>query len=169
KAAIPQCGNNLVVNGGFEEPDISKNPYPSNYVSFEDNIPGWQLLEGTEIEVDSQYIDYPIPEGSQFVELDAQKETVKIAQEIPTEVGKKYKLSFAFKANSPTQNILNVRWGNKNVLNLEKTQKDTVWQTYTDDKLEATTTSTTLSFDNLNEELDGYGFHIDAVKVQLCE
>ncbi|MGB3513357.1 MAG: putative Ig domain-containing protein [Microcoleaceae cyanobacterium] len=161
KAAIPQCGKNLVLNGGFEEPMV--------YFGFEKNIPGWQLLQGSEIEIDSPFVNPPGFEGQQFVELDANRETVKISQEIPTEVGKKYKLSFAFKANSPTQNILNVRWGNKNVLNLEKTEKDTAWQTYTDDKLEATTTSTTLSFDNLNEELDGYGFHIDAVKVQLCQ
>ncbi|GGA24271.1 hypothetical protein [Okeania sp. KiyG1] len=86
-----------------------------------------------------------------------------------SKIGKKYKLSFGFKANSSIQNILNVRWGNKNVLNLEKTEKDAVWQTYTDDKLEATTTSATLSFDNLNEKEDGFGFLIDAVKVQLCQ
>ena len=165
KAAIPQCGNNLVVNGGFEEPDVSK-----TYVSFEKDIPGWQLLEGNEIEVDNQYVSPPSYgfEGMQIVELDAFQPT-KIVQKIPTQVGKEYKLSFAFKANPhEKQNKLRIRWGNTDVANLEKTDKDTAWQTYTYN-LTATKNTTELSFDNLDEVADGFGTFIDGVKVQLCQ
>ncbi|NEN89844.1 MAG: DUF642 domain-containing protein [Okeania sp. SIO3H1] len=149
---------NLVENGSFEEPELE------GFYSFEESIPGWEKVQGYAIEINKRPITAP-KDGSQVVELDSYS-TTKIAQDITTEVGKTYTLSFAFKANpNASENKLNVYWGDTVVANLNKTATETEWQTYTYDNLKATSTTTTLSFDNLDEISDSAGTYIDAVSV----
>ncbi|MGB3508662.1 MAG: DUF642 domain-containing protein [Microcoleaceae cyanobacterium] len=151
------AGTNLAVNGSFETPGV-------NFVGFEKSIQGWQLSAGPAIEIDDRYISKPF-EGLQSVELDSYSVS-GIYQDIPTEAGKTYKLTFAFKANpKASENKLNVGWGDTVVANLNKTATDAEWEVYTYD-LKATTTSTRLSFDDLDETSDGFGTYIDAVSVE---
>ncbi|MGB3510520.1 MAG: DUF642 domain-containing protein [Microcoleaceae cyanobacterium] len=148
--------SNLVVNGSFEMPGV-------NFVGFEKSIQGWELSAGSVIEIDDKYITKPF-EGLQSVELDSYSVSA-IYQDIPTEAGKTYKLTFAFKANpKASENKLNVGWGDTVVANLNKTATDTEWEIYTYDR-KATSTSTRLSFDNLDETSDGFGTYIDGVSV----
>lgn len=153
---------NLVVNGSFETPVV-------NYLDFAGSIEGWQLSNGFVIEIDNEFVNKP-SEGSQFIELDSNQVT-KIYQDIPTSVGKTYKLTFAFSPRPDIlDNKLNVSWENTLVSELEKSGEGlsaSVWEVYTYE-LKADSTSTRLSFDNLNETSDGLGSYFDAVKVQLC-
>ncbi|GGA16848.1 DUF642 domain-containing protein [Okeania sp. KiyG1] len=148
---------NLVVNGSFETPVVT------NFVGFNRSITGWDLFAGPTIEINNKFITQP-SDGSQVVELDSFAVS-GIYQDIPTEAGKTYKLSFAFKANpNASENKLNVRWGDTVVANLSKTATDTEWEVYAYD-LKATSNNTRLSFDNLNEISDAVGTFIDAVSL----
>jgi hypothetical protein len=65
-------------------------------------------------------------------------------------------------------NKLNVSWGDTTVAQLEKSGEglaDTDWQVYTY-YLKATSDSTRLSFDDLDETSDGLGSFIDAVSIE---
>jgi hypothetical protein len=167
KAASAACDNtaqkNLAVNGSFEKPVV-------DLVRFEQSIEGWQASEGGVIELGNQNITTP-SEGSQFVELDS-NQVSKIEQNIPTQTGKTYKLSFAFSPRPGTaDNKLNVRWGDTSVVQLDKSGEGLTapeWKVYSYD-LKANSASTRLSFDDLNEKSDGLGSYLDAVSVQLCQ
>jgi hypothetical protein len=152
---------NLVANGSFEKPTTES-------LTYETSIPGWQLSAGSAIEI-QHGIAGKAYEGEQLVELDA-NEVSQIFQEIPTEVGKTYQLRFAFSPHpGASENKLNVRWGDTTVAQLDKNGEglaDSQWQVYTYD-LKATSPSTRLSFDDLNETSDGLGSYIDAVSVVM--
>ncbi|NEN92036.1 MAG: DUF642 domain-containing protein, partial [Okeania sp. SIO3H1] len=166
--------NNLVVNGSFETPVVPG-------VGFETSIEGWELVQGPVIELNSLYITYPnltdVYDGSQFVDLDSLatqeygKTITKISQKIPTQPGKTYKLTFAFTGSGTStteHDKLNLRWGDELVEALDKVDGETTWEVKTYN-LQAKSTETVLSFDNLNEVADGYGTHIDGVSLNLCQ
>lgn len=96
-------------------------------------------------------------------------EVSSIYQDIPTKPGKTYKLTFAFSPRPEViENKLNVSWGDTTVTKLEKSGEglsDTDWQVYTY-YLKATSDSTRLSFDDLDELSDGLGSYIDAVSIE---
>ena len=143
---------NLVINGSFENPGVTK---------------VWKLSQGPNIEVQSGNAGQP-HDGKKLVELDGDAVS-KIYQDIPTEVGKTYKLTFAFSPRpGVADNKLNVYWGDTLVAKLSKNGKGfqgTKWKVYTYDDLKATSTRTRLSFDNLNEKSDTLGSYIDAISV----
>jgi len=140
---------NLVVNG-----------------SFESGSSGWQLFAGPSIEVQVGQAGNPYS-GTKLVELDSTAVS-GIYQDLPTQVGRTYKLTFAFSPRPGVEdNKLNVRWGDTVVAQLAKSGaglSNTQWQIYTYD-LKATSPSTRLSFDDLNERSDSLGAYIDAVSL----
>lgn len=155
---------NLVVNGSFEEPVVE-------YLSFENPIPGWKIFKSVAVEMRHPFTANAY-DGEQFIELDGTTFGVngltRISQDIPTQKGQTYKLSFAF---SPTpgvlDNKLNVYWGDELVVALDESGQglsNTKWQVY-DYCLEANSTNTNLSFDNFNETPDDVGSYLDAVSV----
>ncbi|MGB3508661.1 MAG: DUF642 domain-containing protein [Microcoleaceae cyanobacterium] len=152
------AGTNLVVNGSFEKPVTGILDYPQS-------VPGWQLSEGIAIEF--QHIAGQPYAGEQLVELDGLGVS-GIYQDIPTEAGKTYKLTFAFSPRpGVSENKLNVSWGNASIAELEKSGEglsNTDWQVYSYD-LKATSNNTRLNFDNLNETSDALGTFIDAVSL----
>ncbi|MGB3514577.1 MAG: DUF642 domain-containing protein, partial [Microcoleaceae cyanobacterium] len=155
--------NNLVVNGSFEKPVVAG-------YSVEKSIEGWDLVQGIGIEI-NQYINNPF-DATQLVELDSTNSTTKISQKIATQVGKTYELTFAFKATDNPATVehdkLNVHWGNELVEALDKVDSDTTWEVKTYN-LEAKSTETILSFDNLNETANSYGTRLDGVSLNLCQ
>ncbi|NET44600.1 FG-GAP-like repeat-containing protein [Okeania sp. SIO2B3] len=174
----PTCDNtapnNLVINGSFEKPVVPG-------YGFETSIEGWELVQGLVIELNSLYITYPnltdVYDGSQFVDLDSLatqeygKTITKIYQKIPTQPGKTYKLTFAFTGSGTStteHDKLNLRWGDELVEALDKVDAETTWEVKTYN-LQAKSTETVLSFDNLNEVADGYGTRIDGVSLNLCQ
>ncbi len=160
------AGTDLVVNGSFEEPVY-------DYVGFENPIPGWQLSEGSVFEIQHGLAGNPY-DGEQLLEMDSYNTLSKIYQDIPTEEGQTYKLNFAFSPRPGiSDNKLNVYWGDTLVEQLDKSGEglsDVDWVVYTYG-VKAIGPITRLSFDNLNETLDGFGSYIDAVSVEplVCE
>ncbi len=63
---------------------------------------------------------------------------------------------------------LNVRWGSELVGALDKVDSDTTWEVKTYN-LEAKSTETILSFDNLNETVNSFGTRLDGVSINLCQ
>ncbi|MEL7036609.1 MAG: DUF642 domain-containing protein [Cyanobacteria bacterium J06592_8] len=153
------AAENLVVNGSFEEPTVES-------LEYKRSVPGWQLSAGPAVEF-QQGIAGAAYDGRQLIELDG-LEVSGIYQDIPTEVGKTYKLTFAFSPRPDVvDNKLNVSWGDTTVAQLDKSGEglsDTDWQVYTYN-LKATSDNTRLSFDDLNETSDALGTYIDAVSV----
>lgn len=156
-ASTPVC-ENLVTNGSFETPVV-------DYFASEESIEGWRSFnDDIPFEIQSQKIATS-SDGSQFLELDSDKVN-KIYQDIPTEVDKNYKLTFTFSPRpGVSDNKLNVSWGDTSIVELDKSGEslsDTQWQVYTHN-LTANSTTTRLSFDNLNEESNGLGSYIDGI------
>ncbi|NET29428.1 DUF642 domain-containing protein [Okeania sp. SIO1I7] len=155
---------NLVVNGSFEEPVVE-------YVSFENPIPGWDISESFAVEMRHPFTADAY-DGEQFIELDGTtfflNGLTRISQDLPTQEGQTYKLSFAFSpAPGVLDNKLNVYWQNELVVALDESGEglsNNDWQVH-DYCLEANSTNTTLSFDNLNETPDDQGSYLDAVSV----
>lgn len=94
-------GQNLVVNGSFELPDIS--PLGLNFFP---SLPGWALVSGSVIEVcHGCFYSVTSAHGFQHLELDGEDSTA-IAQDVPTIPGRRYRVSFWF---SPRRNIVDNR------------------------------------------------------------
>ena len=81
---------NLIVNGGFESPDIATGTYSLFPVS----ITGWATSVGPSIEIQDNVAGAPF-EAQQFVELDSTGNT-RMAQSVATVLGQGYLLSFAY-------------------------------------------------------------------------
>jgi len=162
-ATKPAGAVNLVTNSSFEEPDI-----PSGRYQFFSSIPGWNLLPGSRgpIEIQDNVAGSPF-DGAQFVELDS-RAVSGIVQNLNTEIGKTYQLQFAFSPRPRVaQNLLNINWGGTLVDSISVNGiglLNTNWQVYTYN-LVATSTTTSLSFDNFGERSDSLGSYIDAISV----
>ncbi|WP_062295106.1 PEP-CTERM sorting domain-containing protein [Nostoc piscinale] len=165
-ATKPAAAINIVQNGGFEQPDI-----PTGTFKIQNPIPGtWTLTPDSDpnagIEVQDNVAGSPY-EGNQFVELDGTAVS-GIYQDLTTVVGQAYTLSFAFSPSPDVaDNRLNVYWGGNLVDNLFASgvgKTNTDWKTYAYNLI-ATSTTTRLRFDNLDELSDGLGPYIDDVSV----
>lgn len=97
----------LIVNGGFEDPDI-----PTGSFAIFGGIPGWYLTSGSGIEIQDNVAGSPY-EGGQLVELDSFSNS-GMAQDVGTSSGKSYELVFAFSARpgiSDLSNGIDIFWG----------------------------------------------------------
>ena len=97
----------LIVNGGFEDPDIST----GSFAIFGAGIPGWYVTTGDGIEIQDNVAGSPY-EGGQHVELDARRNS-GMAQNVGTSSGTLYELVFAFSARpgvSELSNGIDVFW-----------------------------------------------------------
>ncbi len=168
-------GNELIINGGFEDP-VLNNP---NYQMFPTGILGWSVESGAGIEVQRNAAGAP-HSGAQHVELDSDNSTTMF-QTLTTVAGQKYRLSFW---HSPRPN----RPNNDNVIGYEvqvvsgattiidgvvgvnnaggNTTGNTVWTQYTYDFI-ATDTSTKIIFSDQGTVLSNtYGGYLDDVSVK---
>ncbi len=163
-AAASLVTTDIVTNGSFENTKLNNGSW-----GIFKSIDGWQLLDGSKgsgIEVQNRAAGNPF-DGNNLVELDSDGNT-GIFQDIATEIGKTYKLGFAFSSRAGVaENILNVKWGGQSVANLSASGTgldDTNWKTFAYD-LVATATTTRLSFDNFGSTSDSLGTYIDKVSV----
>ncbi|WP_202225617.1 FG-GAP-like repeat-containing protein, partial [Okeania sp. KiyG1] len=179
--------NNLVINGSFETPKTPKEEdyvFVTPYGSYPKLVPpvkgldNWELVEGPGIIVYNDnlfvydgYKYFQAYDGSQLVQLDSDNATTKISQKIATQPGDIYKLTFGFAGSGKStteHDKLNVNWGSELVEALDKLDSDTEWEVKTYN-LQAKSTETVLSFDNLNETANGYGANLDGISVNLCQ
>jgi PKD repeat protein len=164
-AAEAPLGKNIVVNGGFEEPEVKDE---DGWELF-DSIPGWDLVFGPGIEVQRGADGSPY-EGLQHVELDSHPDSSGIRQLLSTVPGTVYQLEFAFSARPETaaeDNVLGVFWDGDQVAHLgprENNSNDTEWTLHTFTVV-ATASETPLEFHDLGIS-NSKGTYVDAVSVR---
>lgn len=155
---------NLIVNGGFEDPVVAG-------LGVFSSIPGWSALPGSpDFELQSGVAGTPF-EGSQLCELDAFLPSA-IFQDVPTEEGQFYVLSFAFSARPGTgaaDNVLRVSWGGSQVAVLTEDGSalaDTSWTVHRFPVAGGLGTATRLLFEDLGLA-NTLGTYIDDVRLEI--
>jgi hypothetical protein len=126
-ASMALAGPSLIVNGGFESPAIGTGSY-----AIFPAIPGWTSSMGDGIEIQRWIAGTPY-EGNQFVELDSNNSS-NMFQDIATDSGKTYQLSFAYSPRPgvpAASNNINIYW-NGNLLDslTGNGGYDTQWTVY---------------------------------------
>jgi hypothetical protein len=165
--ASAASAGNLVTNGGFENPDVAAGTW--SYFGGANDVPGWTPLDGSTIEIRDNKVGTAY-EGDQFAEIDShnydKQKTVGFFQNIVTEIGKKYKLSFAYgpreQNNVNGDNLLKVLFGSIDE-NLDAGNNGEGWKGFSQ-TITATEATTTLQFELLGK-YDTLGANIDAVHV----
>lgn len=169
-AATPAIAGNLVVNGGFEETGLRD----GSWKHFGDGeVSGWTPTEGSRIEIRNRVVGTAY-EGKHFAEVDShyydkQADEIGFFQDIVTEIGKKYTLSFAYGPREQSSvngdNLLSVTFGN---LYEEFDAGNSVdgWQRFTQ-TITATDTTTRLKFLSLGKR-DTLGANVDDVSVETA-
>jgi peptidoglycan hydrolase-like protein with peptidoglycan-binding domain len=115
-------GQELLLNGGFEDPKIK-----SDWKHFPNGKPGFEwvvewikpMKVAPRFEIQKSVSGWLPFEGEQYAELDThgakkKKASISIAQELETDPGEDYTISFAFSPRPGTNssdNILKVYWG----------------------------------------------------------
>jgi len=150
----------IVVNGGFENPDI-----PTGSFSLFESIPGWVKVGGIDfIEIQDHAAGDPF-EGGQLAEVN---QGLHMAQTLTTVAGEKYDLSFAYspRPNRPADNNgVSVFWDGVLLANITAIGSDvTVWSIQEFSGLTASSTSTELEFRGTGVSF-GNGGYIDDVRV----
>jgi hypothetical protein len=172
----PATAANLVVNGSFEQTlfnggtDISDGSW-NTY----NQIPGWTATPGGKIEIQRGAAG-AAQDGKQFTELDSHFYTntdkIGIYQDIATEIGKKYRLSFYYSPRphtAATENDFEVLFGNtfSKTISAGAGSSQTNWLKYTAD-IVATSNVSRLQFDYYvsKDFQDTYGSYIDNVSLE---
>lgn len=134
--------NNLIINGGFEFPQLKNASWKSLK-----SVKGWVEKTKQPLEIQNNVAGKAI-EGNQLIELDAQKST-SISQKVPTNKKQVYILSFCFSARPNTSkkdNILEIFWDGEKIDVLQKKgNKKCNWSTYQYEVI-GTKKNTTLEF-----------------------
>ncbi len=157
-------GINLVVNGGFELPDI-----PTGSYDILTSIPGWETSYGFSVEIRDDYGNFGTAyEGGQFLELDGY-EPSNIMQDIDTVAGSLYRVSFAYAGRERDgrytgYNEIDVYWDGQ-LLEELRTITEQEWE-LREYYVLATGASATLMFNDVGEPTT-YGGNLDAVSVEL--
>lgn len=116
--------NNLVVNGSFEQDVVSSKWTLLNSVT------GWQN-QGAKFEIQTSRLGIiNAQEGSQYIELDSTA-NYSIFQNIATEAGQSYEVSFYYSARiegNDKTNKAKVQWNGQTVLDLNSTTRG--WQSF---------------------------------------
>ena len=104
---------NLLVNGSFEANAVEANQWATFAAS---TVAGWQSLNGERLEIwDSGHNGVTSTEGSNHLELDYQNAAIDgIYQEIQTQAGQTYQLTFDMRSRGPNFNsddeAVHVEW-----------------------------------------------------------
>jgi hypothetical protein len=162
-AEILPATTNLVVNGGFEEPDVATGS--AGHLS---SIPGWSLAPGgCGFEVQDHALGLPF-EGTQHAELDSYCST-GIFQDLATEAGQSYTITYAFSPRPDhADNVLVVSWDGIVIATHTASgvgMTNTSWTVYTQTVL-ATSPTSRLTFSDGGVS-DTHGTYLDAVSVPV--
>lgn len=115
--SVGTAAENLVRNGGFEDPVIVR-PWVPFFAEGERRIAGWRVVHHS---VDLVGIDWPAGRGSQSLGVNGFRRGW-ISQHVPTDANTTYRLSFLLWGDPngpPPQSKLAVRWNLKRVRVLE--------------------------------------------------
>ena len=188
-SSTPAFAGNLVLNGGFEEFDLTEgkrgkrknwNYFDGQYLDANKSELAWQVTHGSTLEVRKNRVAGKAHNGSgYFAELDAHAykgtvdadEDLGIFQDIVTQAGKTYHLSFAYAARPRVdgdRNQFEVKFGEDFSQQLDggngRTQAGKAWKMFSTE-IVATSDVTRLQFNYLGKR-DTRGAHIDSVSVE---
>ena len=179
---------NIVVNGSFEQPEVTTTELWDIYTSGE--IDGWNVewmptvpetwssytRPSPHIELQEEpLMGWSTPYGDQWAELDSdwfgvvgpsgEPASIAICQDLPTMPGGSYELSFAY---SPRPNVadnhLKVKWGGTVVADITASGGSTVQWTTPTYTVTATSSTTELRFEEAGPH-DSLGMFLDDVSV----
>lgn len=91
---LQAVGENLIVNGSFES-DVPNLIWDGGRYGFFSNLTGWERTTDANIEVQRNISRYSAAEGEQWIELCSTDDS-GVSQNISTEIGSKYRLSYSF-------------------------------------------------------------------------
>ena len=121
-SAVP-AGTELLTNGSLEA------GVPNNQSQYSGTVPGWQSSVGT-IEIwGNGFQGVTASEGSNFIELDQGTALDNIYQDVSTEAGRTYELSFDGQQRGSDSDTVDVYWDNTLVASVQPGNSG--WQTYT--------------------------------------
>ncbi|MEO1591072.1 MAG: PEP-CTERM sorting domain-containing protein [Cyanobacteria bacterium J06632_22] len=180
--------NELVINGGFDDFDLTEgqrgnrtnwNYFDGEYLDANQAELGWQVTTGGTLEVRRDGVaGRAHNEGGHFAELDAHNyrgevganDTLGIFQDLVTEIGQTYQVSFAYAARpniDGDRNQFEVSFGDTFSHALDggngRTAEGRAWKTFVQD-IVATSELTRLQFDYQGRR-DTLGAHLDSVSV----
>lgn len=158
-AAAPASAN-LIINGGFEQPDVAAGSW--QYFS-SGAVDGW---EGDNIEIWDNYGGVTAYEGSQFAELNAHPYSGSefgIFQSFATTIGQSYDLSFAYRARQSNSESFDVSVMPGMTWNLDDHVVG-AWSIFSGSFV-ASSELTTLTFTSVIPETGTVGNFLDDVKV----
>lgn len=172
-----ETGSELILNGGFETPDIA---YGTWAVYPDGSQTNWTVESGAGLEIQDHAAGTPHG-GSQLAELDSNNSSV-ISQMIPTVAGKQYSFTFWY---SPRPNVpagdntigVNVKVTSGSVVVVNDTigassagGSDTNWQKVSYSFI-ATDASTKITFSDMGSLNNSYGGYLDdiSVKEYVCD
>lgn len=159
--AVPARAD-LIINGGFEDPDIETGTW-----TLLNGITGWSTVGDSVIEIQDNVAGTPY-EGGQFVELDSDRQST-IRQDVSTDAGADYILSFAFAARPGTDlvadNFMQVTWDGSTVFSAAAPDYTPNWTVY-NVHVTASSASTIITFGDLSSNARStYGVYLDAVSL----
>lgn len=149
---------NLLINPSFEQPIVTSPDLFQYYYAGDHSIPGWTIVGGS-VDVNTS-ARWNAHDGTNSIDLTGVT-TGGIYQDVPTEIGKTYHLSFWLAGNpefagaggGPFIKLMKLSWGGSPVDTLSfdvtgQTDLTLNWTQYSFD-LKATAASTRLEFDSL--------------------
>ena len=164
-AIAAPAGAQIVANGGFEQ------PVAANSITGTTSIPGWTASSGDFEIITSAY--WQPHSGNQSIDLNGITPAT-IFQDLATEVGATYQLSFWMAGNPDAagDKSLNVLWGGANVgsftfVQAGATRSNMLWQLMTTGTLTATSSTTRLAFQSTTTATPSGGPALDDVSVTL--
>ncbi len=156
---------NLIVNGDFETPLV-----PDRCLAVSgDQLPGWKIERG-DVDVTASTL-WQSAHGDQSLDLNGFSRGI-ISQEVHTEPGQWYRLTFSYSANphpDDTGRVAEVQWGDKLLTTLKPelaTTDDMKWKKQ-EFVVQAKEKATTLVFISLTP--GAYGVALDDIALVKCD
>ncbi len=154
----PALGPDLIVNGSFENPDVSSN----NLANFS-SIQGWGASSGL-VQIHDNFGGHTASDGSQYLDIDAETGVDAVYQDITTSTGTTYKLSFdAADRIGRNTNAFEVYWNGVLVDAIDPATTD--WANY-EFEVVGTGGADRLEFREMSSGNDAFGALIDNVQLQ---
>ncbi|MCW8895093.1 VCBS domain-containing protein [Sulfurimonas sp.] len=155
-------GDNLVVNGSFENPDISS----GTWAHFATGVPGWVAADQVEIWDHLSTYGYAASDGDQHAELDYNGVVDTLSQTLNLKEGK-FILNFdaATRDAATKDNAFIVLWNGTQIASITEAdmhETDGTWKTFTFE-VDAVDGANTLMF--AEESSDNYGPLLDNVQL----
>jgi len=154
-------GENLIVNGSFEGPDVEAGTW-SHFAS--ENVAGWTASD--QIEIWDHLGNYTPSDGEQHAELDYDSAIDSLSQTLELEAGKFMLVFDAATRDAATKdNAFNVLWNGQTIAEItedDMSNSDGTWKTFTFE-VDAVDGANTLTF--IEPSSDNYGPLLDNIQL----